>query len=165
MFATRVVCRGQEEWTFGPSHPSTITVSSRPLSLSVPRLRCLLRMGNSPSSSKKISRTKSKEPTPLHQEPNQRPTVDRPVPAGRATPTDAAQAAAAAAAAKDSSSPVDKGKGREIEIQTNGHGQGALGPGEASQASPVPGVPVPMGANEVSTSLSLLSRTSAGTAP
>ena len=104
-------------------------------------------MGNAPS--KKISRTKSKEPTPLRQEAHEESTVDGPVHAGRlALPEVQAQARE-----REREREI-KGKGKEqLPPSTS---QSSVQNGDAQQpAAPAPGEAVPMGVNEVST-LSLI---------
>ena len=109
-------------------------------------------MGNTSSNpSKKISRTKSKEPTPLRQEAHEESTVDGPVHAGRlALPEVQAQAR------EREREREAKGKGKEI---PESQSQPSVANGDVAQPSgPAPGEAVPMGANEVSPSIRTTSR-------
>lgn len=95
-------------------------------------------MGNTPS--KKMSRTKSKEPIPLHQDDHEGSTVDGPVPAGRLALPELQQR------------ERDKGKSREgggPPSSVNGDGSNTNG-GEGAVGGVAPGEAVPMGINEVS---------------
>lgn len=94
-------------------------------------------MGNAPS--KKMSRTKSKEPNPLHQDAHEGSTVDGPVQAGRlALPELQAR-------------EREKGKGREAASTSVNGGDSSNGNGEQNGvAVAAPGEAVPMGVNEVS---------------
>ncbi|KAL7408994.1 Metallo-dependent phosphatase-like protein [Mrakia frigida] len=100
-------------------------------------------MGNAPS--KKMSRTKSKEPNPLHQDAHEGSTVDGPVQAGRlALPELQAR-------------EREKGKGREAASTSVNGGDSSNGNGEQNGvAVAAPGEAVPMGVNEIPTTQTIL---------
>lgn len=81
-------------------------------------------MGNAPSSSsKKISRTKSKEPSPLHHsayDPNDTSTVSRPVPAGRSGALSAAQGTNGESMSIKSSKKKGKGRASSVDSKSDG---------------------------------------------
>lgn len=120
-------------------------------------------MGNSPSSSsKKISRTKSKEPSPLHHsafDPNDTSTVSRPVPAGRGGALSAAQGSNGESTSIKSGKKKGKGRASSVDSKAEPVTASAVeddtarrrnGAGEATTDGDVPGTaPVPVGENEV----------------